>query len=51
MNIGIIVVVIVLALALLFFLTRKNMKDRKELNPDAQDAMEEEKADHTHDRI
>ena len=49
-NILTIVIVIIAALALIIFVTVKNQKDRNELNPDSQDAVEEEKTDAEHDR-
>ncbi len=43
MNIGAIVIVIIIAFAVVFLLVKKNQKDRDELNPDAEDAVEEVK--------
>jgi LPXTG-motif cell wall-anchored protein len=44
-NIAIIVIVGVALLALVIFLIWKNKKDKKVLNPDAEDAVEETIAD------
>ena len=43
MNIGAIVIVIIIAFAVVFLLVKKNQKDRAELNPDAEAAVEEVK--------
>jgi len=49
-NIAVIVFVIIAALVLIFFLIRKNQKDKKSLNPDAQDAVDEEKTEEENKR-
>jgi hypothetical protein len=49
-NTPTIVVVIILAVAIIIFLAVKNQKDKKELNPDATDAVEEEKTENEQHR-
>ena len=49
-NTPTIVIVIILGLALIVFVTVRNQKDKKDLNPDAQEAVEEEKTDAEHER-
>ncbi len=44
-NIMIVAVLIIVAVAFLAFLIWKNQKDKKLINPDAQDAVEDEVAD------
>ena len=44
-NILFLSLVILVTLALLIFLIRKNRQDRKKLNPDAEDIMEEMETD------
>lgn len=49
-NIPTIIFVILGALVLIFFLAKKNQKDKKDLNPDAQDAVEKEKTEQENER-
>ena len=46
----IIIFVIAAAIGVIIFLTWKNMKDKKTMNPDAQDSVEEEIMDRERDR-
>ncbi len=46
-NIMIVVVLIIVAVAFLAFLIWKNQKDKKLINPDAQDAVTDEEIDQT----
>jgi FtsZ-interacting cell division protein ZipA len=46
----IIIIVIAAAIVGIVFLTWKNMKDKKTMNPDAQDSVEEEMMDKERDR-
>ena len=39
-NTPVVVIVILLGLALIVFVTLRNQKDKKDLNPDSQDAVE-----------
>lgn len=50
LNITTIVIVVIIGLALIVFVTVRNQKDKKELNPDAPDAVTEEKTDELNDR-
>ncbi|MEO5648488.1 MAG: hypothetical protein ABIR03_01040 [Ginsengibacter sp.] len=45
-EIAIVVLVIIAAIALIIFLACRNQKDKKSLNPDAPDAVEENRMDH-----
>jgi hypothetical protein len=49
-NTPTIVIVIILALALVIFLTIKNQKDKKALNPDTPDAVEEDRTEAEQER-
>jgi len=49
-NITAIVLVIIAALVLVVFLVKKNQKDKKDLNPDAQEAVAEEKTEQENER-
>lgn len=49
-NTPVVVIVILLGLALIVFVTVRNQKDKKGLNPDSQEAVEEERTDAEHDR-
>lgn len=49
-NIPAVVIIVIIGLALVIFVTVRNQKDKKELNPDAQDAVKEEKTDELNDR-
>ena len=49
-NTTTIAIVIILGLALIVFVTVKNHKDKKDLNPDSQNVVEEEKTDAEHKR-
>ncbi|NCI46221.1 hypothetical protein [Sediminibacterium soli] len=49
-NIPIVVIVVIIALAIVLFVTIRNQKDRKKMNPDAPDSMEETKTDDMNDR-
>ena len=49
-NISTIIFVIFAALALIFFLVKKNQKDKKDLSPDEQIAVEEEKTEQENKR-
>lgn len=44
-NLLIVVLVIVAGIALIFFMNRKNRKDRKSINPDADEIVSEEHHD------
>jgi len=50
MNVAAIVLVIIAALVLVVFLVKKNQKDKKGLNPDAQEAVTEEKTEQENER-
>ena len=45
-----IVIVVILALVLVVFLIRKNQKDKKHLNPDAENKVEENRMNKESDR-
>jgi preprotein translocase subunit YajC len=44
-NIAAIIIVTILALAVIILLIRRNQKDKKKINPDATDVMEEQRID------
>lgn len=50
LNITTVVIVVIIGLALVIFVTVRNQKDKKELNPDAPDAVTEEKTEEMNDR-
>lgn len=49
-NIFVIVIIVIIGLALIIFVTVRNQKDKKDLNPGAPDAVTEEKTDEMNDR-
>ncbi len=50
LNLTTIVIIAIIGLALIIFVTVRNQKDKKDLNPDATNAVEEEKTDELNDR-
>lgn len=49
-NITAIVITVLVAIALIFFVIIRNRKDKKNMNPSAQDAVEESKGDDMNNR-